>query len=126
MESLNCFKPHVKKKPKRFYEKTYVFQDTWACHFPSAELVIRDDGLVSQVRCTICSKIFKKPKLAFKLDMLQKHVGCQKAIILSLGGAIGDWYYCNDATNYKNERALIGRNSKTIMTLVQSRIHFGA
>ncbi len=59
-----------------------MFQDTWACHFPWVELVIGDDGLVFQVRCTICNKILGKPKLlAPKLDMLQKHVGRQKAIV---------------------------------------------
>jgi hypothetical protein len=51
-----------------------------------------------------------------KLDTLQKHDGHQKTIVPSLGVAIGDQYYCNDATHYKNERAFIGQNSKTIMT----------
>ncbi len=68
-----------------------MFQDTWACHFPWVELVIGDDGLVSQVQCIICNKILGKPKLlALKLAMLQKHIGHQKAIVPSLGGAIGD------------------------------------
>jgi hypothetical protein len=58
----------------RFYEKSRVFKNMWVCHFLWAELIIGDDGLVSQVRCTICSKIEGKPKLlAPKLDMLQKH-----------------------------------------------------
>jgi hypothetical protein len=58
--------------------------------------------------------------------MLQEHVDHQKANVPSLGGIVGDEYYYNDATHCKNERVLIGRNSKTVMTLVQSRIHFGA
>jgi len=37
------------KKPKRSYEKTRVFQDTWACHFPWVEIVVGEDGLVAQV-----------------------------------------------------------------------------
>ncbi len=63
MESLDFLEPLAKKKPKRFYEKTCVFQDTWACHFPWAKPIIGDDGLVSQVQCTIYSKILRKPKL---------------------------------------------------------------
>lgn len=79
MEPSDSLKPPAKKKPRRFYEKTCVFQDTWACHFPWVEFVIWDDGLVSQVQCTICNKILRKPKLlAPKLDMLQKHVGQHK------------------------------------------------
>jgi hypothetical protein len=91
MESSNSFVPPAKKKPKRFYEKTRVFQHTWACHFPWAKPIIGDNGLVSQVRCTIYNKIFKKPKLlALNFDMLQKHAGCRKAIVPSLGVVVGD------------------------------------
>jgi hypothetical protein len=87
--------------------------------FHGLEFIIGNDGLVSQVRCTIYNKILGKPKLlAPKLDTLQKHFGCQKEIVFSLGVAIGDWYYCNDATHYKNERAFIGRNYEIIMTLI--------
>lgn len=83
------------------------------------EFIIGDDGLVSQVWCTIYSKILRKPKLlAPKLDTLQKHFGRRKVIVLSLGVAIGDWYYYNDATHYKNERTFIGQNYEIIMTLV--------
>jgi hypothetical protein len=49
MEPLDSLEPNFEKKPKRFYEKTHVFQDTWAFCFPWAKLVIGDDGLVSQV-----------------------------------------------------------------------------
>jgi hypothetical protein len=49
MEPLNFFEPPAEKKPKRSYEKTCVFQDTWAYHFSWAKPIIGDDGLVSQV-----------------------------------------------------------------------------
>ncbi len=39
-------------------------------------------------------------------------------IVLSLGVVVGDWYYCNDATHCKNEKAFIGQNYETGMTLV--------
>ncbi len=64
--------------------------------------------------------------MAPKFYTLQKHVGHRKAIVLNLGVAIGDWYYYNDATHYNNERAFIGWNFETIMTLVHWGIHFGA
>jgi hypothetical protein len=34
------------KKPQRCYEKIHVFQDTWACCFPWAEVVVGEDNLV--------------------------------------------------------------------------------
>jgi hypothetical protein len=37
----------LKKKPRRSYEKTRVFQDIWACCFPWAETIIGEDGLVA-------------------------------------------------------------------------------
>jgi hypothetical protein len=91
MESFDSLEPPAKKKPKKFYEKTRVFQDTWACHFPWAKPIIGDDGSVCQVRCTIYIKILGKPKLlAPNFDTLQKHTGRQKAIVPNLGVAIGD------------------------------------
>jgi hypothetical protein len=53
----------LKKKPQKSYEKTRVFQNTWACHFPWAEAIVGEDGLVAQVQCKICNNIEGKPKL---------------------------------------------------------------
>jgi hypothetical protein len=53
LESRRNGKEHVEfvepleKKSHRSYEKTRVFQDTWACHFPWVELVVGEDGLVA-------------------------------------------------------------------------------
>ncbi len=49
MEPLDFLELPIEKKPMKSYEKTRVFQDTWACCFPWAEPVIGDDGLVFQV-----------------------------------------------------------------------------
>jgi hypothetical protein len=43
MEALNSLEPPTEKIPKRFYEKTRVFQDTWA------KPTVGDDGLIFQV-----------------------------------------------------------------------------
>ncbi len=37
----------LEKKSQRSYEKTCVFQDTWACCFPWVETVVGEDGLVA-------------------------------------------------------------------------------
>jgi len=43
-EPIEFVKP-LEKKPQRSYEKIHVFQDIWAYCFPSAEVVIGEDGL---------------------------------------------------------------------------------
>jgi hypothetical protein len=74
----------LEKKPWRSYEKTRVFQDMRACHFPWAEVVVGEDGLVAHVQCKICNNIEGKPKLLTpKLDTFYKHVGRHKATIPS-------------------------------------------
>ncbi len=124
-EHVEFVKP-LKKKPRIFYEKTCVFQDTWAYCFPWAKAIVGEDGLVAQVWCKICNNIERRPKLlAFKLDTLQKHVGCHKATIFSFDIVIEDYLYCKDATHAKNERTYSIQNLEFVMTLVQSRIHLG-
>jgi hypothetical protein len=61
MEPLDFLELPTKNKPNRFYEKTYVFQDTWACHFPWAKPVIGDDGFSSSMHCL--QRIIKKTKV---------------------------------------------------------------
>jgi hypothetical protein len=41
------FVEHFEKKLQRSYEKTHVFQDTWAYCFPCAEVIVGEDGLVA-------------------------------------------------------------------------------
>jgi hypothetical protein len=97
----------------------------WACHFPWAEVVVGEDGLVAQVLCKICNNIERKPKLlALKFYTFHKHVRHCMAIIPNSSIVVKDYFYCKDVAHAKNERIYFMRNSKSIMTLVQSRIHF--
>jgi hypothetical protein len=45
-ESVEFVEP-FEKKPRRSYEKTCVFQDMWACHFPWVEAIVGENGLVA-------------------------------------------------------------------------------
>jgi hypothetical protein len=97
-----------------------------ACQFSWAKLVFGDDGLVFQIKCTICNKIKGKLKtLAPKLHMFQKHVGHWKALVLSPSMVNGDFYYGQDVVHCKNEWFFIRWNSKSIITLVHLGIHLG-
>ncbi len=90
----------------------------WACRFPWAKTIVGEDGLVTQVRCKICSNIEGKPKLlALKFNTLHKHVGCCKATIPSSGIVVEDYLYYKDA-HANNEKTYSMRNSKYVMTLV--------
>lgn len=54
-----------------------------------SKIVVRDNGLISQVWCTICNNVKSKMKLLFtKLDTFQKHVDCQKAIVFNNLGMV--------------------------------------
>ncbi len=69
-----------KKIWKKVWEFNKVFQDVWAIKLPWAEAIIGPNGKMTQVRYTICNQEEKRKKLlVFKLDGLQKHVGCYKA-----------------------------------------------
>jgi hypothetical protein len=95
----------LKKNPRRSYEKTHVFQDTWACRFPWAEIVVGEDGMVAQVWCKICNNIEGKPKLlAPKFDTLKKHVERHKATIHSSDIVIEGYFYYKDVAHAKNEK----------------------
>jgi len=84
----------------------------WACQFPWTKLIVGDDGLVFQIKCTVCSKIKGKLKmLAPKFNMLQKHVGHWKVLVVSPSMVIGDFCYCQDVDHCKNEWFFVGWNS---------------
>jgi hypothetical protein len=36
----------LENKTKKIYEKNCVFQNTWACWFPWAELIFGENGLI--------------------------------------------------------------------------------
>jgi hypothetical protein len=65
------------KKPKKLGNKLTNFYDTWVMKFPWAQIILKLNGFVLQVKCVIYSIIEKKDKfLSSKLDTLQKHVCC--------------------------------------------------
>jgi hypothetical protein len=45
-ENVEFVEP-LEKNPRRSYENTRVFQDTWACPFLWVEIVVGEDGLVA-------------------------------------------------------------------------------
>ncbi len=66
-------------------------------------LVIGNDGLMSQVRCMICTFIEGNDKLlSWKLDTLNKHVAKEK-IVVSMGVAIRVWFFNKNFMHAKNE-----------------------
>ncbi len=59
-----------------------------------SKIVGRDNGLISQVWCTICNNVESKMKLlSSKPDMFQKYVDCQKAVVFSLSVIVEDYFY---------------------------------
>ena len=75
------FVPEKKAKlPKKNYDTTRKFQDTWAAHLPWAEVFRGSNRLLEYVKCIVCTQIIGKPKiLRPKWDTLSKHVGKHKA-----------------------------------------------
>jgi hypothetical protein len=45
----------LEKQPRRSYEKTHVFQDTWTCRFPWAKTLVGEDGLVHRSNVKIAA-----------------------------------------------------------------------
>jgi len=59
---------------------------------------------MTQVRYTICNQEEKRKKLlVFKLDGLQKHVGCYKATFAWLGVVVDEFYMSLFNQHLKNE-----------------------
>jgi hypothetical protein len=63
------------KKPKRSYDKFWIFQNSWATKFLWEKLILGEDSQISLMKYMICSVDEGKDKfLSPKLDILQKHV----------------------------------------------------
>jgi hypothetical protein len=78
------------KKPKRSYDKSRIFQDSWAAMFLWEKLVLGEDSQISLVKCMICSVVEGKNKfLSLKLGILQKHVGKKKQLLFVLELMLG-------------------------------------
>jgi hypothetical protein len=48
------------KKRKKVHEINHKFQDVWATKLPWAKNVLNEDGLITHVRCKICTKVMVK------------------------------------------------------------------
>ncbi len=72
------------QKPKKFYEASQKFQDSWAIKLPWAKMVV---GVNKGVYVSICSDVMGMDKiLAPKWDMLKKHEGQHKVKRNMAGG----------------------------------------
>ena len=62
------------KRWKRKYDLTCKYQTEWAAKAPWSKGILRDDGLLHLVKCTICSTIGRKIcVMAPKWDTLKRH-----------------------------------------------------
>jgi hypothetical protein len=98
------------KKPKWFYDKFQIFQNSWVAKFPWVESILGEELQVLLVKSMICSIVEGKDKfLSLKLDTLQKHVGRNFFFVDFIGIVIGDSYYNKESTHAENEK-LYGGN----------------
>jgi hypothetical protein len=75
------------------------------------------------VKCVVCSAIAKKDNsFPLKLNILQKHVGCCKAVVATADGLIDEWFYYKTATHNKNKRMDTRRGNESILNLVQFEV----
>lgn len=111
------FVPDVKEKvPKKNYDATRKFQETWSAKLPWAELFRGSDGLYESVKCVVCSQITGKPKiLGPKWDTLVKHSGKRKAT-KNMAPDIkkGQWYMAKNCKHLRYERLFAARNTITV------------
>ncbi len=70
------------KKPKKLGNKLTNFYDTWVMKFPWAQIILKLNGFVLQIKCVIYSIIERKDKfLSYKLDTLHKHACCFQQLL---------------------------------------------
>ncbi len=90
---------------------------------PWAEGVVSKDGMITLVKCKLCSLIEKKGKImGCKWDTLTKHQGCQIASqdMPSLGVKKGGEYIAKDYAHLKNMKLYAKRGSKFILVQVNT------
>jgi hypothetical protein len=105
----------VARQWRRTYEHNRHWQDSWAARLPWAESVLGRDGHVTQVRCTVCSKVEGCEKLlAPKIDSLWKHAGRRRALT-SIGTVKqGDHHFLTTNQHVRNECIYFSRVGDTI------------
>jgi hypothetical protein len=63
-----------KREWRKRYDVTRKYQQEWAAKAPWSEQILKDDGLIHQVRCRPCSTVGRKEVvMAPKWDTIQKH-----------------------------------------------------
>lgn len=75
-------------KRRRTYELCRHFQENWVAKVPWAEPLVGEDGAMTHVCHTVCSKVEghdKLLKLVAKIDSLWKHAGHKRAKDLTVG-----------------------------------------
>ena len=104
------------RKQKKSYKASHKFQDTWASHFPWAELFQRSNGLYESIKCVLCSTIEEKDKiLGSKWDTITKHSGKRK-VKKNIANGIkkGQWYVAKNCKHFQNKRIFASRNHMTV------------
>ena len=106
----------AEKVPKKNYDATRKFQDSWAARLPWAELIRGTDGLFEYVKCVVCSQITGKPKiLCPKWDTLAKHGGKRKATRnMANGIKKGQHYIAKNCKHLRYERLYAARDTVTV------------
>ncbi len=75
----------------------HKFQDVWALKMPWAESIFNEVGLVTSIKCHVCSRIEKENKvLVVKWDSIEKHA-CKKKV------PNGKWFMDPKCGHAKNE-----------------------
>jgi hypothetical protein len=75
------------------------------------------------MKCVVCSTIAKKDNFfPLKLDILQKHVGCCKAVVATADVFVDEWFYYKNASHNKNKRMYTRRGNESILNLVQFEV----
>jgi hypothetical protein len=72
--SASCKPASEKRIWKKRYDLTRKYQQEWAAKAPWSEQILKDDGLIHQVRCRTCSTVGRKDVvMGPKWDTIQKH-----------------------------------------------------
>lgn len=106
-------KAEVQLKRKCSYETRRHFQPRWAMLYPWAEAATVDcDGNVTQVHCTICSKIEGHEFLYVpKIDGLWKHIGHKRAerdmVIAKRTVKASSFYFLGGTKHERNEKLML-------------------
>ena len=108
---------------RKCYDHRRHFQDSWAAKLPWAESVVGELGIITEVRCRICTDVEGREKfLVPKLDSLYKHAGRRKALVDIWKVRRGEHYNLGTNQQVKNERVFFAKGGQTVITKVLAGI----